>query len=490
MVKVSLRTSLVGLWLLIVIICLALAFLMTGLFQLGVSAQIKSVQTEVLRASRAMQQRFEVYLATYNPPHKDFSEDQKRRELGLIVQLALADYKGVEGGFWSERGGFVAYAYPTYEGEVPKKDVPQAEEGRIAKVAADALQNRNPQERRFDGQTESLILCARPVGGSEQMLAAWTMARAHVSAGAAYQRLTVGFAILFTFALASGIWLLWFLQRWSRRIALLEKSIAAAPAEELPPLPETGQVELDRIIIALNRLNSKLKKSREESYELSRSLAKADRVAVLGRMAAEVAHEIRNPIAAMRLRAENALAKSNEHHRAALEFILPEILRLDDLLERLLTVARLDELKFGSVHLRSWLAQRIEALRERAEQGSVSLTGEAPDVEWRFDARRMARALDNLILNSLQHTPPAGWVKVTIDAHGSVCHMIVEDSGPGIPPEQRETIFEPLYTTRSEGGGLGLGIAREIVEAHGGTLRCVDSPVGARFEIELPCQKS
>ena len=156
----------------------------------------------------------------------------------------------------------------------------------------------------------------------------------------------------------------------------------------------------------------------------------------------------------------------------------------------MLTVARLDELKFGSVHLRSWLAQRIEALRERAEQGSVSLTGEAPDVEWRFDARRMARALDNLILNSLQHTPPAGWVKVTIDAHGSVCHMIVEDSGPGIPPEQRETIFEPLYTTRSEGVGLGLGIAREIVEAHGGTLRCVDSPVCARFEIELPCQKS
>jgi signal transduction histidine kinase len=173
-----------------------------------------------------------------------------------------------------------------------------------------------------------------------------------------------------------------------------------------------------------------------------------------------------------------------------LEFILPEILRLDDLLERLLAIARLDKLQIGSVRLRSWLAERIEASRERAEQRGVSLTGEAPDVEWRFDARRMARAVDNLILNSLQHTPPAGWVKVTIEAHGSLCHMIVEDSGPGIPPEQRETIFEPLYTTRSEGGGLGLGIAREIVEAHGGTLRCVDSPVGARFEIELPCQKS
>ena len=152
--KVSLRTPLVGIWLLIIVICLALAVLMTGLFQLGVSAEIKSVRTTVHRANRAMQQRLDVYLASYNPPPNDFSEDQKRRELGLIVQLALADYKGVEGGVWSEHGGFVAYAYPTYEGERPKKDVPEAEKGRIAKVAADALQNRNLQERRFDGQTE------------------------------------------------------------------------------------------------------------------------------------------------------------------------------------------------------------------------------------------------------------------------------------------------------------------------------------------------
>jgi hypothetical protein len=74
---------------------------------------------------------------------------------------------------------------------------------------------------------------------------------------------------------------------------------------------------------------------------LSKKLAKADRLAVVGRMAAEIAHEIRNPIAAMRLRAENALAKPGEHHKAALDFILPEIRRLDDMLERLLAVTRL-----------------------------------------------------------------------------------------------------------------------------------------------------
>jgi signal transduction histidine kinase len=95
-----------------------------------------------------------------------------------------------------------------------------------------------------------------------------------------------------------------------------------------------------------------------------------------------------------------------------------------------------------------------------------------------------------LLLNGLQHTPAGGWVKVVVETRDSLCRMTVEDSGPGVPREQRESVFEPLTTTRPEGVGLGLGIAREIVEAHGGTLRCVDGKVGAGFEIELPCQKS
>src|SRR5438093_194574 len=478
-----------GLWLLIVVICLALAFLMAGLFQLSVGAEVTSVRADVLRGSQSIQQRFDIYLASYHPPPKDFIDDQRRHELELILQLVLADYKGVEGGFWTEHGGFVAYAFPTYEGGTLKKDVPPAEAGRIAKVAADALQTRGAQERTFDGATESLILCARPLG-PDLPLVAWTMSRAHVSAGAAYQRLTMGFAILLVFALASGLWLLWFLQRWSRRVAALEESIAIAPVEELPLLPETGQKELDRIISALNRLSAKLRKAREESHGLSQSLAKADRMAVVGRMAAEVAHELRNPIAAMRLRAENALAKTPEHHRGGLEFVLQELRRLHDLLGRLPSVSRLEELKCAPVQLRPWLSQRLDALHERAEQARITMTATSPDADWVFDERRMTRVLDNLLLNSLQHTPAEGWIKVVVDRQSSLCRITVEDSGPGVPPEQREKIFQPLTTTRPEGVGLGMGIAREIVEAHGGSLRYLDGVAGARFEIELPCPKS
>jgi hypothetical protein len=273
-------------------------------------------------------------------------------------------------------------------------------------------------------------------------------------------------------------------------VSSLEESIASAPADELPLLAETGQKELDRIVSALNRLNARLKKSLEESRELSQRFAKADRMAVVGRMAAEVAHEIRNPIAAMRLRAENALAKSVDYHRSGLEFVLQEIRRLDDLLERLLAMTSLDELKRAPVSLQPWLNQRLEVLRERAEPKRITLKGDAPDTEWVFDERRITSALDNLLLNALQHTPPDGWIKVVLETRDSLCRISVEDSGPGVPAEQRDKIFEPLTTTRAEGFGLGLGIAREIVEAHGGRLQYINGAVGARFAIELPCPKS
>ena len=102
----------------------------------------------------------------------------------------------------------------------------------------------------------------------------------------------------------------------------------------------------------------------------------------------------------------------------------------------------------------------------------------------------MALPRDNFLLNGLQHTPPEGWIKVVVETSDSICRLTVEDSGAGVPRDRRDSIFEPLTTTRAEGVGLGLGIAREIVEAHGGTLRCVDGKAGARFEIELPCPKS
>jgi signal transduction histidine kinase len=91
-----------------------------------------------------------------------------------------------------------------------------------------------------------------------------------------------------------------------------------------------------------------------------------------------------------------------------------------------------------------------------------------------------------LVANAVQHTSPNSWVKVTAKKENGQLEIAVEDSGSGVPEELREKIFEPFVSSRSNGSGLGLAIAREIIEAHGGTLLCVNASIGARFEIRIP----
>lgn len=484
----SLRSALVSLWLLILVVCVALAFLMGGLFEFGVGGEVKRVQRAVDGACEAIERHFVDFEAKYPAAGDEVSERERRSVLAVIADLVLNNYRGVEGGFWTESAGFVAYSFPTHEGDVPKRDVPEAEKDRITAICRAALTGHQPQVRRYDGTSESLILAARPV--ASQGLVAWTMSRAHVSAAAAYQRLTLSFAALLVFALVSGGGLLWFFQHWSRRVAMLEDTLAQASPGELPVLSQTGQRELDRIVSALNHAHAGLRQARAQSEKLSLDLARSQRHAALGRMAAELVHEIRNPIAAMRLRAENALAKGGGHEAAGLRFILSEVLRLDDLLQRLLAVARLHDLDCRPVPLRPWLEGRATHFGEQASRQSIRLRVDAPEREWSFDEKSMSRVLDNLLLNALQHSPAGGVIDIVATVDDARCSVAVENTGPVIPVEKREAIFEMFSTEREGGTGLGLGIAREIVEAHGGTLQCVDSRRGARFVIQLPCVKS
>ena len=116
----------------------------------------------------------------------------------------------------------------------------------------------------------------------------------------------------------------------------------------------------------------------------------------------------------------------------------------------------------------------------------MSVDVDPPETEWSFDEQHVSRALHNLVANAIQHTPPNGWVMVTAKKENGQLEIAVEDSGSGVPEGLREKIFEPFVSSRSNGSGLRLAIAREIIEAHGGTLLCVNGRIGARFEIRMP----
>jgi signal transduction histidine kinase len=256
---------------------------------------------------------------------------------------------------------------------------------------------------------------------------------------------------------------------------------------DLPRLAPTGAPEIDRLVDALNSTGERLSAER-------RRTAAAERLAALGRMSAGLAHEIRNPIAAMRLKAENALAVADgSRSEAALKTILQQVGRLDALLRDLLEMTQANEPRLQDVDLPDFLANTIETHRDLAVAKGISLTagtGPASTPLPRFDPSQMQRALDNLIINAIQYTPAGGSIAVAARRKEDMLLLRVEDSGPGVADEVRERLFEPFVTGRADGTGLGLAIVREIARHHHGDVHLIEIARGAIFEIEVPWQPS
>jgi signal transduction histidine kinase len=240
----------------------------------------------------------------------------------------------------------------------------------------------------------------------------------------------------------------------------------------------------------LNAFTQRLAAARDEAAALGTKLANAERLAALGRIAAGVAHEIRNPIAAMRLKAENALAHSPERQRAALDVIVGQTDRLNELCESLLSLARPLRMEAREVDVAEWLRDRLRAFNERASAEDIVLHGSSEVGDARFDPVQLARALDNLIINALQHTPAGGRVDISIVRAADVLRVTVSDTGSGIAATVRDHLFEPFASGRAGGTGIGLALAREIAQAHGGTIRTAPSASGAIFELDIPWRAS
>ncbi len=490
--KFSLRAALASLWALILALCLALGFLMFSLFEQGAGAQLRQGQEKLTQAIDESTRRYDRYRQTFEGRPPPLDDLQTRSDLESMLSVSFSSHPGVEGGFWRGLNDSLAYAFPTHDGPRQKKDLPQAELAQIEQVIRDSLDARAPQERRYNGENTSILLHAQPLPGPPAGLTVWAMTRAPLNIGASYGRLIFGLGALLLLALGSGVWLLFSLKRWTRRVSALEEALSSKGLEELPPLAPTGERELDRIVSAFNRLNARLKVSGEDRARLGRDLARSDRLAALGRMAAGLAHEIGNPLAAMRLRSENALAAEPERAQAALRSILFQIARLEELLAALRLLTRTAEIHPQAVALLPFLQARLDEVAPAANCNSMVLTldpAPAVDARWHFDEKSLARAVENLLLNALQHSPPGGRIALGAAVTADYCRFLVRDTGPGVAPSQAERIFEPFVTSRAEGVGLGLSLVREIAEAHGGSARFLpplEGSPGATFLIEIP----
>ena len=304
----SLRTRLIALWATLAASAFVTGFLLLQFYRQSPNVQVAQAEDTVVRACRDIGDRYAFYVSGWRGRDAEIDERLKG-ELQDVVRAALSRAAGVEGGIWQSASGSLAYAFPTYEGTGPKTDLPAAELPTIQRANLDALQSERPVTVRQSGQSQVLVLHACVLEGPLPELTAWTMTRVFTGQGRAYNQFLAGLAVLAFTMLGSAAWLARILVGWSRKIARLETALAAREVgrADFPALARTGERELDRLVDALNTTGAHLKDERQRA-------AAAERLAAVGRLAAGLAHEIRNPIAAMRLKAENALSSADEGH--------------------------------------------------------------------------------------------------------------------------------------------------------------------------------
>jgi signal transduction histidine kinase len=482
----SLRGRLLILLFLLAVAALAAGALMVGLFHQSAAAQLGQADAENGRACDAIAAAYLFYSAGWHGPAPALDDATLHRNLTTVVQSALRNRPRVEGGIWQSEAGSLAYAFPSYEGAGPKTDLPQAELLRIRGTNATALADDRLASNRYEARSQTLVIAACPLPGPIPNLTAWTMTRVFTFAGRGYWQLMAGLGVLLATVVAAAVLVARVTMTWSRHVTQIEAALNAHDIAELPVLPATGERELDRLVLALNEAGRRLSVARQRADQLARQIATGERMAAIGRVAAGVAHEIRNPIAAMRLKAENALAGGAERQGQALSVILGQIERLDALLRRLLSVTERDEPNRQRVSLSPFLQSCASAHADVAAAKQVTLESKCDAEDALCDPDQLRRALDNLVLNAIQAAPIGSRILIAVTRESRALILSVHDEGAGPPPEIRDHLFEPFVTGRPDGTGLGLSIVREVAEAHGGTARFACASTGTTFEIVLP----
>lgn len=227
--------------------------------------------------------------------------------------------------------------------------------------------------------------------------------------------------------------------------------------------------------------------------DMEAKLVESERMAAIGELAATMAHEIKNPLAGMR-GAMDILVDSfdtGDRRGALSEEVVRQIDRLNRTVQDVLLFSRPRAMELEPTHAHQLIDRVVRLLeKDREHAGTKLIRDYAADVDYvRADPRHLEHVLLNVLLNACQATDDRGRVTVSTSRNGSTVEIAVEDDGPGIPPEDAERIFQPFYTTKSKGSGLGLALVRRIVEAHGGVVDVSSRPgEGARFVLTLPAE--
>lgn len=433
------------------------------------------------------------------PPLNNPSAASSREVLALLSRVVLQDAEDVKGGFYVGADGsllgdsFPSSAAPT---NLAYTDLSADQRGDIVIAAKAAVDTHQPSEKLLSSASSVVLIEAVPIHDGYAIVgSAWTMKHISVLPGANRFRAYLITVALGLAALASVLLTLLVIHNLQGGVRKIESALRGLE-QNLDSHIDSGSdpEEIQRISQAINRLGVALQANLQREKHIEGQLRHSERLASLGRLVAGVAHEVRNPLATIRLRVQMCRRDSdNVQVKESCGIALEEIERLNGMVNRLLNFSRPVQLRCEPADLRVLIEERMASFRDWAQRRGVILSTELPrsNVPLDFDKNRMAQVFDNVIQNAIEAmSDGGGTLSVSVASQSNAARdcrgVCVEfrDTGKGMAASVARQVFDPFFTTKPSGTGLGLSICHELVQAHGGEIE-VDSEEGRGTKVRI-----
>ena len=488
----------------VVVLFVAVLIATLGALQYTKSAVLNNEKRRLFEAANELARN-------YVDKAKSASEDRRLPSVDLnlvsspqatseISQSTLQKKDGIGGGFYRSDGdlllGFTSAAsqesgQPPFPG-VDDDDVQPA----ILDLARNAANSHLPSEKVLTKGNGIFLIEAAPIRNEKSDWgSAWTIERLQSLPGSNRLRAYLITVILGVAALMSVILTLLVVRNLQAGVRKIESSLQDLEWDLTSQIPPgSDPEEIQRIAQAINRLGTSLRENIDREKQIEDRLRHAERLAALGRLVAGVAHEVRNPLATIRLRVQMAQREArNPRVDESCAIALEEIERLNGMVNRLLNFARPVRFQPEPTNLKQLTEQRLNRFLENAQRKGIHIITSYPEdgTLLPIDQSKMAQVFDNVIQNAIEAMTESGgtlWVSVTsqVKSVSGTDKIRVEfrDTGNGISSGMISRIFDPFFTTKPSGTGLGLSICHEFVRAHGGEIQ-VESAEGDGTSVRI-----
>ncbi len=419
--------------------------------------------------------------------------------LALLSRVVLQNAENVSGGFYSSSEDKFLGSFSSNP-EIPiQANSLSNEQKAVLEVARTAAQTHETAEKTLADGAGIVLIRAMPIrDGSLVVGSAWSVKRLPDLPGANRFKAYLIISGLGTAALASVFLTLLVIRNLQLGVRKIESGLGGLENNLTSQIETLGEPkEIQSIVQAINRLGGTLRQKIEREKQIESQLRQAERLASLGRLVAGVAHEVRNPLATIRLRVQMCWRETqNLVIKESCSVAMEEIERLNGMVNRLLNFARPVQLRLEVTDLRSLVEERLEFFHDTAIERQVNIVTKLPSEVFSLpvDKGRIAQVFDNVIQNALEAmSERGGTLSVSLASHnyqvdgGKSACVEFRDTGKGMSQAELSHVFDPFFTTKPTGTGLGLSICHELVQAHGGDIQLEsEEGRGTKVKITIP----